>query len=41
MRKEAAMQLGQAVELGRGQTFEASIGRMQAAGEVGGFEPET
>jgi len=40
MRKAAAMQFGQVLEVGRGQTFEARIGGMQAAGEVGGFEPE-
>ena len=35
------MQVSQVLELGRGQTFKARIGRMQAAGEIGGFEPET
>ena len=41
MRQAAAMQVGQVLELGRGQTFEARIGRMQAAREIGGFEPQT
>jgi hypothetical protein len=40
MRKAAAMQFGQVLELGRGQTFEASIAWMQAGGEIGGFEPQ-
>ena len=40
VRKAAAMQVGELLELGRGQAFEARIGRMRAAGEVGGFEPE-
>jgi len=41
MREAAAMQFGKVLELGRAQAFESSIGRMRAAGEVGGFEPET
>jgi hypothetical protein len=34
------MQVGELLELGRGQAFETSIAWMQAAGEVGSFEPE-
>jgi hypothetical protein len=41
MREAAAMQFGQVVKVGRGEAFEARIGRMCAAGEVGSFEPET
>jgi hypothetical protein len=41
MREAAAMHLGQVLKLGRAQAFEARIGRKRAAGEVGGFEPET
>ncbi len=40
VRQAAAMHVGQVLELGRGQAFEARIGGMRAAGEVGGFEPE-
>jgi hypothetical protein len=30
------MQFGQLLELGKGETFEASIGGMQTTGELGG-----
>jgi len=36
----ATMQLGHLLELWEGETFEASIARIQTTGEVGSFEPE-
>ena len=38
--QRATMQLGQLLELGKGETFFARILRMQTAGQLGGLEPE-
>jgi hypothetical protein len=39
-RQRATMQFGQLLELGEGETLEASICGMQTTRELGGFEPK-
>jgi len=38
--QRAAMEVGHLLKLGKGQTFEASIGRMRGPGKPGRGEPE-